>query len=105
MSSSAVMTGCGTMAGQRRFRPVAASSGLVGLVACRRRAGSVACRPCPTRKLPKLGVVLVDSTHEDTTLMYKGKIVRVREGASGKPVPPVQTMETSPPAPPSAEDK
>ena len=51
------------------------------------------------------GLVLVDSTHEDTTLMWNGKIVRVREGARGASIPPVQTMKTSPPLPPSAADK
>ena len=50
------------------------------------------------------GIVLVDSTHEDTQLNYRGKIVRVRESASGKPVPAVQTMQTSPPKPPTADD-
>jgi pimeloyl-ACP methyl ester carboxylesterase len=50
------------------------------------------------------GMVLVDATHEDTTLMYQGKLVRVREGAKGVSVPPVQTMRSSPPKPPAAED-
>jgi pimeloyl-ACP methyl ester carboxylesterase len=50
------------------------------------------------------GMVLVDSTHEDTTLMYQGKLVRVREGAKGVAVPPVQTMRSSPPKLPAAED-
>ncbi|HEX8473487.1 MAG TPA: alpha/beta hydrolase [Pyrinomonadaceae bacterium] len=50
------------------------------------------------------GMVLVDSTHEDTTLMYQGKLVRVREGAKGVAVPPVQTMQSSPPKPAAAED-
>ena len=50
------------------------------------------------------GMVLVDPTHEDTTLMYQGKLVRVREGAKGLSVPPAQTMRSSPPKPPSAED-
>jgi len=50
------------------------------------------------------GMVLVDSTHEDTTLMYQGKLVRVREGAKGMTVPPVQTMQSSAPKPPAAED-
>ncbi|HKR59368.1 MAG TPA: alpha/beta hydrolase [Pyrinomonadaceae bacterium] len=50
------------------------------------------------------GMVLVDSTHEDTTLMYQGKLVRVREGAKGSAVPPAQTMRSSPPKPPAAED-
>jgi pimeloyl-ACP methyl ester carboxylesterase len=51
-----------------------------------------------------VGIVLVDSTHEDTTLMYQGKIVRVREGAKGIAVPPVQTMQSSPPKSPTPED-
>ena len=51
-----------------------------------------------------LGMVLVDSTHEDTTLMYQGKLVRVREGSTGIVVPPVQTMRSSPPKPPAAAD-
>jgi pimeloyl-ACP methyl ester carboxylesterase len=50
------------------------------------------------------GVVLVDPTHEDTTLMYQGKLVRIREGAKGIAVPPVQTLQSSPPKPPAAED-
>jgi pimeloyl-ACP methyl ester carboxylesterase len=50
------------------------------------------------------GMVLVDPTHEDTTLMYQGKLVRVREGAKGMPVPPAQTMRSSPPKPPAKED-
>lgn len=50
------------------------------------------------------GMVLVDPTHEDTTLMYQGKLVQVRAGARGIAVPPVQTMRSSPPKPPAAED-
>ncbi len=50
------------------------------------------------------GMVLVDSTHEDTTLMYQGKLVRVREGAKGIAIPPPQTMRSSPPRPPTKED-
>src|SRR2546422_1727822 len=50
------------------------------------------------------GMVLVDSTHEDTTLLFQGKPVRVREAAKGIAVPPVQTMQSSPPKPPTAED-
>ena len=50
------------------------------------------------------GMVLVDSTHEDTTLMFQGKLVRVRASAKGIAVPPVQTMQSSPPKPPAAED-
>lgn len=50
------------------------------------------------------GMVLVDPTHEDTTLLYQGKLVRVREGAKGVAVPPAQTMRSSPPKPPAKED-
>ncbi len=50
------------------------------------------------------GMVLVDPTHEDTTLMYQGKLVRVREGAKGVAVPPFQTMQSSPPKPATADD-
>ncbi|HEX5703899.1 MAG TPA: alpha/beta hydrolase [Pyrinomonadaceae bacterium] len=50
------------------------------------------------------GMVLVDPTHEDTTLMYQGKVVQVRAGAKGIGVPPVQTMRNSPPKPAAAED-
>jgi len=51
------------------------------------------------------GVVLVDSTHEDTTLMLQGKLVRVRSTAQVRPIPPVQTMKSSPPKPATDEDK
>ena len=51
------------------------------------------------------GMVLVDSTDQDTTLMYQGKLVRIRETARARPVPPVQTMKTSPPKPPTENDK
>jgi pimeloyl-ACP methyl ester carboxylesterase len=50
------------------------------------------------------GMVLVDATHEDTTLMLQGKLVRIRERATGKSIPPVQTLQSSPPKPPTAED-
>jgi pimeloyl-ACP methyl ester carboxylesterase len=50
------------------------------------------------------GMVLVDPTHEDTTLLYQGKLVRVRGGAKGVAVPPAQTMSSSPPKPPAKED-
>jgi pimeloyl-ACP methyl ester carboxylesterase len=66
--------------------------GLIARVYAERYPGEVA------------GMVLVDSTHEDTTLMFQGKLVRVRESARGVPIPPVQTMKSSPPGPPSAED-
>lgn len=67
--------------------------GLIARVYVDRYPGSVA------------GLVLVDSTHEDTTLMWNGKLVRAREGARGVSIPPAQTMKTSPPAPPSAADR
>jgi pimeloyl-ACP methyl ester carboxylesterase len=50
------------------------------------------------------GMVLIDPTHEDTTLMYQGKLVRVREGAKEVTIPAVQTLRSSPPKPPAAED-
>lgn len=50
------------------------------------------------------GMVLVDSTTEDTTLNYQGRVVRVRDGAKGRPVPGVQTLASSPPRPPTEED-
>jgi pimeloyl-ACP methyl ester carboxylesterase len=37
------------------------------------------------------GIVLVDSTHEDTTLNLNGKIQRMRELAQGRTIPPIQT--------------
>jgi pimeloyl-ACP methyl ester carboxylesterase len=49
------------------------------------------------------GLVLVDSTDPDTTLMLNNKLVHIREGARGRPIPPVQSMKTSPSPPPSAE--
>ena len=50
------------------------------------------------------GLVLVDSTTEDTTLNYQGKLVRVRETAKGVAVPAVQTLASGPPKPPTADD-
>ena len=50
------------------------------------------------------GMVLVDSTHEDTILMFNGKLVRVRESAKGIVVPAVQTMKSAPPQALTAED-
>lgn len=49
------------------------------------------------------GIVLVDSTHEDTTLFFQGKPVRMRQLARKVSVPPVQTMKTSPPKPATRE--
>jgi pimeloyl-ACP methyl ester carboxylesterase len=50
------------------------------------------------------GLILVDSTTEDTTLNYRGKIVRVRDSAKERPIPSVQTMTSSPPKPPTEDD-
>jgi pimeloyl-ACP methyl ester carboxylesterase len=41
-------------------------------------------------------LVLVDATSPDTTLSLNGKLVRMREVAKDRPVPEVQTMQTSP---------
>jgi pimeloyl-ACP methyl ester carboxylesterase len=51
------------------------------------------------------GIVLVDSTHEDTTLSINGKLTHMRELAKPVSIPPVQTMKSSPPKPPTEEDK
>ena len=50
------------------------------------------------------GIVLVDSTTEDTTLSYQGKIVRVRDAAKTRPIPMMQTLASSPPKPPTKSD-
>ena len=50
------------------------------------------------------GLVLVDATSPDTTLGMNGKLVHVREQAKQRPIPDVQTMESSPPRPPSADE-
>jgi pimeloyl-ACP methyl ester carboxylesterase len=50
------------------------------------------------------GLLLVDPTHEDTVLNFQGKLVRMRELATGRPVPAAQTLKTSPPKPPTKED-
>jgi pimeloyl-ACP methyl ester carboxylesterase len=50
------------------------------------------------------GMVLVDATHESTVLNMGGKIARLRELATERPIPPVQTMTSSPPKPPSADE-
>jgi pimeloyl-ACP methyl ester carboxylesterase len=45
------------------------------------------------------GIALVDATSEDTQLNYRGKIVRVREGATARPVPaPTFESGAKPPA-------
>ena len=65
-----------------------------------------------TTTFPKevAGVVLVDSTHESTTLsvMRRGdkqpRLVRIREQSKGRPVPAVQTMASSRPKMASTEE-
>ena len=49
------------------------------------------------------GIVLVDSTHEDSTLFFQGKPVRMRSLARSVSVPMVQTMKTAPPKPATQE--
>jgi pimeloyl-ACP methyl ester carboxylesterase len=58
------------------------------------------------RDFPKdiAGMVLVEATSEDTTLMLNGKLVHMREIARNVAVPPVQTMKTSPPKPASEQE-
>ena len=51
------------------------------------------------------GLVLVDPTHEDTRLMYQGRIVRVRDSARPIAVPPPTTYAASPPSAPSAQEE
>jgi len=55
------------------------------------------------------GMVLVDASDADTVMgrMVEGKIVdyRVREESKGRPVPPVQTIQSSPPGPLTAEEQ
>jgi len=50
------------------------------------------------------GLVLVDATSPDTTLGMGGKLVHVREQAKERPIRDVQTMDSSPPRPPSADE-
>jgi pimeloyl-ACP methyl ester carboxylesterase len=51
------------------------------------------------------GMVLVDSTDPDTTLFLNGKPVRIRDGARGRPIPPVQTMKSGPPQPMTEKER
>lgn len=51
------------------------------------------------------GLVLVDPTHEDTKLMYQGRIVRVRDSARPVAVPRPTTYAASPPRPPTAQEE
>ena len=50
------------------------------------------------------GMILVDATSPDTTLMLNGKLVHMREMAGPGPVPDVQTMQSAPPRAPSTDD-
>jgi pimeloyl-ACP methyl ester carboxylesterase len=50
------------------------------------------------------GMVLVDSTHEDTTLLLQGKPMRMRELARPVGIPAVQTIKTSPPKPATQQE-
>jgi pimeloyl-ACP methyl ester carboxylesterase len=51
------------------------------------------------------GLVLVDSTHEDTVLMFKGQLKRMRELAQDRPLPPLRTTITPAEKELSAEEK
>ena len=50
------------------------------------------------------GMILVDSTHEDTTLLINGKLAHMRELAKSDQVPNIQTIKTSPPKAPTKDD-
>jgi len=50
------------------------------------------------------GMLLVDATHEDTTLFLQGKPVRMRELARKVEIPAVQTMKSGPPKPATREE-
>jgi pimeloyl-ACP methyl ester carboxylesterase len=50
------------------------------------------------------GMVLVDAPSPDATLGYYGKLVRVRDLAK-RTIPPVQTMQSSPPTPTTEEER
>ncbi len=51
------------------------------------------------------GMVLVDATDADTVLSLNGKLVRLRELSKGRAVPPVQTLQGSPPGPLTAAER
>jgi pimeloyl-ACP methyl ester carboxylesterase len=44
-----------------------------------------------------VGMVLVEALHEDARLGYRGQLVRVRTLATGRRIPPLQTLDASPP--------
>ena len=48
-----------------------------------------------------VGLIFVDSTHEDLVLRNKG----LKAMSNGKQVPPVQTMKSGPPPPPTPEEE
>lgn len=45
-----------------------------------------------------VGVVLVDPTHEDARLGYRGSLVRVRTLATGRPIPAARSLDQGPPS-------
>jgi pimeloyl-ACP methyl ester carboxylesterase len=51
------------------------------------------------------GLVLVDSTHEDTVLMMNGKFQRMRELSRGRTIPPIRTTISAAEKELSAEEK
>lgn len=51
-----------------------------------------------------VGMVLVDPTHEDARLGYRGQFVRVRTLATGRAVPPLHGLAQSPPTPLTGPD-
>lgn len=51
-----------------------------------------------------VGMVLVDPTHEDGRLGYRGGLVRFRTLATGRPIPPVHSLDQSPPARATGQD-
>jgi hypothetical protein len=50
------------------------------------------------------GMVVVDPTHEDGKLFYRGALVRMTELAKGRSIPPVHTLQSGPPPAMSAGD-
>jgi len=52
-----------------------------------------------------VGMVLVDSAHEDATRNFKGKIVRIRELSEGREIPPIQTSISAADKTLSAEER
>jgi pimeloyl-ACP methyl ester carboxylesterase len=50
------------------------------------------------------GIILLDSTTDDTELFFQGKITSIRESAVGKTVPDPRTLKDGYPQPPTDED-